>query len=458
MTAMNALASDPALKKPGEQVKVETRVRLEKGPAYGKVNAPKAKGLAWPTYRGNMARGGFTSQTLSPDLKPKWKRKMQTTASAPVIAEGKVFLSDIDAFAVCALSIDDGSELWRFTTGSRVDSAPTYYEGMLLFGSHDGWVYCLRASDGTLAWRFKDLPDRLISAYGRLESAWPVFGSVLVQNDMVYFGAGRNSFLDGGIFLYALEPATGKVLHRTRLVGPYGPDGFPVMNPKTGAHGIQGAKNDVLSGNGELVYLRHKVFQKDLTEVEDTQVKTPHLIAVPGFLEDTPHHRTFWTIDTTIRYDIPTGTRPVHGDILAMDSQKYYQVIGYKPGRTGPFDPRIRGYNLCSGTIEDLGRRPATRREASRYQWSTGIPLTGRAILLADKTLFIAGTPVEFPPDDLSGAYDGRMGGVLWAASAEDGHKLAEYKLGAPPSWDSLAAADGKLFLCTQDGYVHCFE
>ena len=50
------------------------------------------------------------------------------------------------------------------------------------------------------------------------------------------------------------------------------------------------------------------------------------------------------------------------------------------------------------------------------------------------------------------------MGGILWAASAEDGQKLAEYKLDAPPSWDSLAAADEKLFLCTQDGYVHCFE
>ena len=101
---------------------------------------------------------------------------------------------------------------------------------------------------------------------------------------------------------------------------------------------------------------------------------------------------------------------------------------------------------------------PHTLLERVKRQWSTGIPLTGRAILLADKTLFIAGTPVKFPPDDLSGAYDGRMGGVLWAASAEDGQKLAEYKLDAPPSWDSLAAADGKLFLCTQDGYVHCFE
>jgi outer membrane protein assembly factor BamB len=474
ITAMNALETDPALTKPGEYVNVETRERLEKGPAYGKVTAAKAD-PPWPTYRGNMARGGSSQQTLSPDLKPQWKTKIKTRASAPVIAEEKVFVADVDAFAVCALSIDDGRELWRYTTGSRVDSAPTYYKGMLLFGSRDGWVYCLRASDGALVWRFKDLPDRLISAFGRLESAWPVSGSVLVQNDMVYFGAGRNSFVDGGIFLYAMEPVTGKVLHRTRLVGPYGSDGFPVMNAKTGAHGIQGAKNDVLSGDGELVYLRHKAFEKNLKEVQDIEIKTPHLIPVPGFLEDEPHHRTFWTIDTTIRYDIPTGSRAVHGDILAMDSEKYYQVIGYKPGRTGPFNPKVSGYNLCAGRIADLGKRPTTTKAGvkkrkgkgakttqpkaqARYQWSTGIPVTGKAILLANNTLFIAGTPITFPKDNLSKAYDGRMGGVIWIASAEDGKKLGELKLDAPPSWDSLATADGKLFLCTQDGHVLCFQ
>jgi outer membrane protein assembly factor BamB len=443
-------------------VKVETKPQLEKGPAFGQITAPGAGDAAWPMYRGAAARGGFTERPVSHELKPKWKFEVTTAASAPVVANGMVFVADIDAHAVCALSAADGRELWRYTTGARVDSSPACHEGMVLFGSRDGWVYCLRASDGVLAWRFRDLPDRLICAYGQLESAWPVSGSVLVQNGMVYFGTGRNSFLDGGIFLYALEPTTGQVLHRARLQGPYGDNGFPVLSSKImGGMGIQGAKNDVLSGNGELVYLRHRAFGKDLTEIPQTEITNPHLIALPGFLEDTPHHRTFWTIDTTIRYDIPTGNRPVHGDILAMDSQKYYQVIGYKPGRTGPFDPRIAGYNLCSGTIADLGKASASKRRGAtkgKGAWSAGIPLTGRAILLADKTLFIAGTPLEFPSDDLSRAYDGRMGGMLWAASAEDGQKLAEYRLDAPPSWDSLAAANGKLFLCTQDGYVHCFE
>ncbi len=49
------------------------------------------------------------------------------------------------------------------------------------------------------------------------------------------------------------------------------------------------------------------------------------------------------------------------------------------------------------------------------------------------------------------------MGGVLWAVSAKDGTKLAEYKLDAPPLWDSMAAVKGKLLLCTTDGQLLCF-
>ena len=48
------------------------------------------------------------------------------------------------------------------------------------------------------------------------------------------------------------------------------------------------------------------------------------------------------------------------------------------------------------------------------------------------------------------------MGGILWAASASTGEKLAQYKLDAPPAWDSLAAAGGMLFISLTDGRVVC--
>jgi hypothetical protein len=49
------------------------------------------------------------------------------------------------------------------------------------------------------------------------------------------------------------------------------------------------------------------------------------------------------------------------------------------------------------------------------------------------------------------------MGGVLWAASAATGEKLARYALDAPPTWDGLAAANGLLFLSLADGRIVCW-
>ena len=61
-----------------------------------------------------------------------------------------------------------------------------------------------------------------------------------------------------------------------------------------------------------------------------------------------------------------------------------------------------------------------------------------------------------FPKDDLAKAYEARMGGVLWAALASTGERLADYKLDGVPVWASLAVANGTLFLALADGRVLC--
>jgi hypothetical protein len=49
------------------------------------------------------------------------------------------------------------------------------------------------------------------------------------------------------------------------------------------------------------------------------------------------------------------------------------------------------------------------------------------------------------------------MGGVLWLAEAATGEKLAEYPLPAPPAWDSLAVANGSVYIALTDGRLLCF-
>ena len=99
------------------------------------------------------ASSGNAAAKVSPNLKPLWQQKIGGLITSPTIAEGMVFLAKPDLHEVCAFDAATGEPRWRYTAGGRVDSAPSWYKGYLIFGSADGWVYALRAADGALAWR-----------------------------------------------------------------------------------------------------------------------------------------------------------------------------------------------------------------------------------------------------------------------------------------------------------------
>lgn len=161
-------------------------------------------------------------------------RGLLALSSAPQIAAGQEEASEKDRFRrgeafgnsgeppgqVIALSEThqiqgrngNGKPVWTFTAGGRVDASPTIHKGLCLFGCRDGWVYCLNAANGKLAWRFRAAPvERRMGAFSQLESPWPVTGKVLVQDGIAYFSAGRHSRAEGGIKVYAVEAETGKV-------------------------------------------------------------------------------------------------------------------------------------------------------------------------------------------------------------------------------------------------------
>ena len=179
------------------------------GRAHGPIENPKSKienSSDWPTYRHDFHRSGATAQTVPATAQPLWMATLGGRLSAPTIAGESVYLAAVDSHRVFALNAADGKIRWQFTAGGRVDTPPTIHNGLALFGCRDGWVYALRTLDGELAWRFRAAPEeRLISAFGQLESPWPVVGGMLVMDGVAYFGAGRHTSGDGGIFVYALN-------------------------------------------------------------------------------------------------------------------------------------------------------------------------------------------------------------------------------------------------------------
>ena len=466
---MNAFAGVPGLTKSNDPVPVSRTVRLEKGPAYGKVrNGVSATADDWPVYRGDSARSGIATSKASSRLKAKWRSQLSTRGSALTSAAGKVFVADIDTHTLYGLDTGSGDTLWQFTADGRIDSPPSYYKGMVFFGSRDGWLYCLRATDGELVYRFKDLPDRLICAFSQLESAWPVSGSVLALDDRIYFAAGHSTFLDGGMFLYCLDPASGKILNSRAVYGPFNETtGFPVA--AKGADPQAGFKNGILVSRGDGIHLRQKSFAKDLS---DTSTAETHILPITGFLDSQPQHRTGWMLASSVRW-WQSGVK----DILVSDGTDAYEVEGFPVYHNHSyFDPRRSGYKLIASTtgapqVEEAAspkrggkskkKTPKKRGLQRSEKWRVNIPITGKAIGLAGDVLFVAGEPMTFKGDvshkTYADAYAGKLGGRLLAVSAKDGKTLAEHKLDAAPAWDGIAIAGGQVFVSLADGSVQCF-
>ncbi len=428
---------------------------LEKGPAYDEISNLKSVSstTGWPTYRRDVRRSGY--QDLAAPAKPgvAWTRKLSPPITAPVAADGMVVVAERDRHVLHALSAADGEPVWTFVADGRIDSPPTLSGGLCLFGTRNGFVYCLRASDGALVWRFRAAPrDRRLFAYEQLESVWPVHGSVLVDDKLsdgvaaAYFAAGRSSRIDGGIRLYALEAKTGKVLHKTDVD----------MTRGTGAGRIrQGVLPDILSAQKDTVWMRGLGVDKNLAPVKDL----PHLFAPRGFLDDTWWHRTYWVYGTAIgggytNWPLVGNVSPA-GRLLAFDGGKLiygYGRMAYRAGDGHVRPDMAKDYNLFA---EVLAPSPAASRQQDRkrqVKWTTQLPFVARSIVLTRDALLVAGgkSPTE--------SAESHGPGTFWIASREDGSKRAACALPAPPVLDGMAFTDSGVFISAIDGSVVCLR
>ena len=148
------------------------------------------------------------------------------------------------------------------------------------------------------------------------------------------------------------------------------------------------------------------------------------------------------------------------GYLLFADSSDNEPMLVDKAGNPKPVKwlPDVNeaiGHKL-NGTAVDKDKGTGFTR-TQPPKWSVWVPVRIRAMVLTSKTLFVAGPPDVLDPDDPLAAFQGRKGAMLWAVSAEDGKKVAEYKLDSPPVFDGMIAADGRIYMAMEDGRLLCF-
>ena len=448
---------------------------LEKGPAYGAAQPPPPSATRpaaegdrqsdWPMYRHDPARTGATASPVPAELKLLWEAPTGRGLTAPAVAEGKVFVASMDDRAVRAVSADAGKALWTYQAGGPIDTPPTIHAGLAVFGCRDGWVYCLRARDGALVWRFRAAPtNEQVVVDGRLESAWPVHGSVLVLDGVACFAAGWHTAQDGGLRLYAVRLPGGELVWK-RHYGETFEQKSQTMLRKSGFPA------GLLTSDGQYIYMKGRRYGFDRKTGERSRRYPAGRIVdfgLSSFRDD-----CWWSWENgggkfqwsdgrvTARMLVsgqdrscaifPQWPKGKHGTSFEFHGLGRFALCGKgTPAKTGEMDwavqvpsLRMKAMAMAGGTVFVAGRSDEIA-ELGKYAKMRPIPRKA----LYDVAALSAGLGDErrYPPD-----------GRLMAFSAADGGKLGKVALPSPPVFDGLAAARGKLYVSCLDGKLRCY-
>jgi len=420
-------------------------------------------------HRHDGKRSGHNPVSIGTVKGISWATALGGRFTSPVIARNAVVVADADRGTIHALDAKSGDRLWQFMAGGPVDTAPTLFQGRVIFGCADGWIYCLNLADGQLAWRFLAAPsERQHVAYGKLESAWPLHGSILIKDDVIHAVAGRSRFTDGGMRLLQLDPFTGAKLSERVLDEHREGDRKPVQQnfnqqfrtwlerqksgkgkPVTlmtfndvGLAGLLSTDHDAISMRGH-----HLRFGDDNRPAS----RGTRWTAPWGLITGDWSHRAFW------RYAGSPSSR-----ILVFNDSG--QVFGYG------FNLRYQRL-LESADHQLYGKSGKPGKDA--FLWPRQkLPFLVRAMVLAGDKLVVAGPP-DYGQFDKADAYKlrndtgfrqnmiqqadawaGKKGGMLWVINAQTGTRLAELQLSSPPVFDGMASTAAGVYLATMDGRV----
>lgn len=432
------------------------------------VAGPENPGILWSTA---VASQGHTLAETSP-LRGDWDDNpfVKGLLSAPVIANGLAYVTRPDAHEVVALHEATGKPAWRFTARGRVDTPPTIHKGLCLFGDHSGYVHALRADTGEPVWTLRAAPlDERMGAYGQIESAWPVAGTVLVMDDIAYFVAGRQQLSDGGVFIFSVDPLTGEQhwVHKLNDIPQKGYEGE--KGDSFGFYknsGLEFDPVDLLHKEGDRIALSRWLISLDGKSVEvDTWDAFAKLNTGNGAVFAP---RGTWTY----------GFRQIHrfGNEAFKRSLCVFRdstVVGALDSTTAlyrrDFDLEngeefnrkwITGWEAASRGRK--GERPyRSDRIAEKAKWKVNpwaedeSPESLLALTTMEGSGQLENKLYGMVMDSANRLYVVHQDGTLKVIDTTNGTELSSHSL-PEPTWDGLALANGKLFLSAADGRLVC--
>jgi outer membrane protein assembly factor BamB len=443
----------------------------------------------WPTYQHDNRRSGVTAEKLDLPLHEAWRfipsappqpawppparidfaartnkplaaRTTYDRAFHVAVAGDLVFFGSSGDDKVYALDAQTGEERWSFFTGGPVRLAPSVAAGKLYFGSDDGWTYCLNAQDGTLLWKHRAAAeDRRIPGNGRVISVYPQRTGVLLQNGIAYFCAGLLPM--EGVFVSAVDAATG-ALRWEHKVNPetfarevwsgagnsspgFSPQGYMLADPSK-LYMPTGRTMPVVADPATGNFLG--MLGKDESKAGGVfaLLTEEGIIAGPGAglhaYESNPQTRAAVYQGHRL---VVQGNRAylLSGDELLALDRTSYAAFSAEDARLRAEEKELRralkkskGDSKTKAALEKV-RHALEAQEENQYLWRTSCKATN-ALILAGDTLFCGGE------------------GAVWAYRVSDGKRLWRGRV--PGTAHGLAVSNGRLFVSTDTGAIHCFS
>ena len=407
--------------------------------------AAEAQADTWASYRGDAARSGYTAEPLPEKLalrwvyrprhapRPAWSgrdTRMPFDLAHHVAASRDlvVFGSSVDG-KVRALAAATGERRWVFFTRGPVRFAPVLWRDRVFVVSDDGHLYCLAATGGRPLWKRRGGPiDSLVLGNDRMISRWPARGGPAVADGVVYFAAGI--WPSEGIFLYALDAATGEVKWCNDTAG-----GLYMPQPHGGANAKSG-----ISAQGYLV-------------VAGDRLIVPTGRGVPAVFDRATGKFLYFHLQRYGHYGgsgiLAAGAHFLNGNALFEVASGTLVHRGV-PTAAAAVTPRHLVYALGKELVAVARSALWTQRETTDRKGKKTVsrvlsPPSWRVACPhgASRSLIVVGGAVIACGADCVSVVD----------MASKKTALSE-KLDGPPR--GLAAAGGRLFVSTETGAIHC--
>ncbi len=414
----------------------------------------------WPCDRADAARGGYASERLAADISLRWtaserhppapawtniERMPYDWANRVVAAGGRVYYGTSADDKVVARDAATGRVVWMTHTDGPVRFAPAVWQDRVFVASDDGLLYCLNAADGQVRWTFRGGPrHELVLGNDRIISRWPARGGPVLADGLVYFGAGI--WPSEGIFLYALDAATGKQVWCNDSSG-----GIEMDQPHPGARAVSGvsAQGSLVVAGDALIVPTGRAVPAVFNRADGT-FRYFHLQANRGaggteavaFDQYFVNGGTlFATADGTLQQVLGTAERGpspriTHNYTAAVQIAVHPKWLACAKGDKLFVLERER--MLVEATTTDRRGETKKVRTLAQPAWSVDLPGGAATSLIATDDWVIAGG------SDRVTAFDLATGETCWEA-----HPTGVVY--------SLAVADGRLLASTDAGHVYCY-